>query len=67
MKVLSPWSEGRDVQAECLEGAGAGGHLFSDIHNCVHGTVTQGSPPEIVQSGNHRVGTVNWVAQTYPA
>lgn len=44
-----------------------GGVNFSDTNNCEQGVIVELSTSSIVQSGNHRVGTTNWTAQTYPA
>ncbi|MNE01211.1 hypothetical protein D3C80_936430 [compost metagenome] len=43
-----------------------GGNNFGGNGNCVNGIIVEGTTAGIVQSGNHRVGTVNWTAQTYP-
>lgn len=44
-----------------------GGNNFGGSDNCVNGITVELTNPGIVQSGNHRVGTTNWTAQTYPA
>ena len=43
------------------------GDNFSDTHYCYQGIYVDGrTTTEIVQSGNHRVGTHHWTVQTYP-
>jgi hypothetical protein len=43
------------------------GDNFSDDHYCYQGIyIDDRTTTEVVQSGNHRVGTHHWTAQTYP-